>query len=36
MNELYTLIDATMYDNADVQKQIDIMAKSVKDIMAGK
>ncbi len=36
MNELYTLIDATMYDNADVQQQVDIFAKSVKDIMAGK
>lgn len=35
MNELYVAIQAIMYDNEDVQQQIDILADSVADIMAG-
>jgi sn-glycerol 3-phosphate transport system substrate-binding protein len=36
MNELYTFIDAIMYDNEDVQKQLDSLASSIATIMKEK
>ena len=33
MNELYTFIDAVMYDNEDVKKQLNILAGSIATLM---